>query len=75
MLCGHCAYNFVLTRPCPYIICKKISWCGRYVESGVHAGFAEALDALNQQEVMDTITKIVRTQAIVGVTAAVEEGM
>ncbi|CAL8472335.1 g11878 [Coccomyxa elongata] len=46
-----------------------------YVTSGIHAGFAEALDALNQQEVVDTISRVVRTQAIVGVTAALDIGL
>ncbi|BDA47207.1 hypothetical protein COCOBI_10-0520 [Coccomyxa sp. Obi] len=46
-----------------------------YVESGVHAGFKEALDALNQKEVVDTISRVVRVQAIVGIKAALEEGL
>jgi hypothetical protein len=44
------------------------------VESGVHAGFVEILESLNQPEVMDTITTLVKAQATVGVSAAFHEG-
>ncbi|BDA47208.1 hypothetical protein COCOBI_10-0530 [Coccomyxa sp. Obi] len=46
-----------------------------YVESGVHAAFIEILDSLNQPEVLQTISKLVKAQAEVGVQSAINEGL
>ncbi len=45
------------------------------MESGIHAAFTEVLDSLNQPEVLASLSKLVKAQAIVGVEAAINEGM
>lgn len=74
----HPVSNFVVSfldllslklRVSKYRVCES-----RYVESGIHAAFTEVLDSLNQPEVLASLSKLVKAQAIVGVEAAINEG-